>query len=185
MAEQYLGEIRMFGFNFAPVGWALCNGQLMPISQNTALFSLLGTQYGGDGVTTFALPDLRSRVPIHMGEGVGLTNYIIGENGGSENVTLLAAQMPQHNHMVNCNASATGRGGSTFDAGAGQTPVNSYPGPAASPSNSVYSPAATANTTMNQQMLGLAGGNQSHPNIQPYLTVNFCIALTGIFPRRN
>jgi microcystin-dependent protein len=183
MAEQYIGEIRMFGFNFAPQGWAMCNGQLMAISQNTALFSLLGTFYGGDGMTTFALPDLRSRVPIHMGQGPGLSNYNLGQNGGSETVILSAGQMPAHNHAVNCNATATGRGGSVFDAGAGQNPSGNYPALAASPSNAVYS--NVSNSTMAGAMIAVAGQGQAHTNLEPYLTINFCIALVGIFPSRS
>jgi microcystin-dependent protein len=184
MAEPYLGEIRMFGFNFAPQGWAMCNGQLLPINQNTALFSLLGTSYGGNGSTTFALPDLRGRVAIQQGSGVGLTPYVIGEVGGSENVTLTAQQMPGHNHMVNCDGSATNTGGSVFGVGAGGTPSNNIPGLATSPSHAVYSN-HPPNATMNPVMIAAAGGSQPHTNIQPFLALNFCIALEGIFPSRN
>lgn len=184
MAEPYLGEIRMFAFNFNPAGWAMCNGQLLAISQNTALFSLLGTFYGGNGTTTFALPDLRSRVALHQGTGNGLSSYIVGEQTGSETHTLLITEMPEHNHLVNCNGSVTGRGGSTFGAGNGETPVGNYPGPAASPSHAVYSTAANANT-MNQGMIALAGGSQPHSILQPLLVVTFCIALQGIYPTRN
>jgi len=184
MAEPFVGEIRMFGFSFAPSGWALCNGQLMPISQNTALFSLIGTFYGGDGVTTFALPNLQSRVAIHMGQGPGLSPYEIGEVGGSENVTLTALQMPQHNHAVGCDGSNTGRGGSTFGVGTGGTPANNIPGLATSPSHAAYSNNAP-NANMSPNMIATAGGNQPHTNIQPYLIVNFCISLFGIFPSRS
>ncbi|HEX4137512.1 MAG TPA: tail fiber protein [Bryobacteraceae bacterium] len=184
MAEPYLGEIRMFGFNFAPQGWAMCNGQLLPINQNTALFSLLGTSYGGNGSTTFALPDLRGRVAIQQGSGVGLTPYVIGEVGGSENVTLTAQQMPTHNHAVGCDGSNTGVGGSAFGVGTGGTPTNHIPGLATSPGDAAYSNNAP-NATMNPAMIGTAGGNVPHPNVQPYLALTFCIALEGIFPSRN
>ena len=181
--DVYLGTILMVGFNFAPQGWALCNGQLLSITQNNALFTLLGTTYGGDGQRTFGLPDLRGRVPIHMGNGNGLSQYVIGENGGVENVTLLTNQMPQHLHPV-------------------ATPCSTAKGTAASPANAVpaiatgtdgrtvldvsaYAPAATAGQTMAPVNSALAGGNQPHANIQPFLTVNFIIALQGLFPSRS
>ena len=183
MSEPFVGEIRMFGFNFAPVGWAMCNGQIMSIQQNAALFSLIGTFYGGNGTSTFALPDLRGRVPLHQGTGVGLSTYVIGEQLGTEGHTLLQSEMPAHNHPVNCDGQATGRGGSTFNAGMGQTPVNNYPGLANSPASAVYS--ANRNNFMNPATLSVVGGNQSHENRQPLLVVTFCIALQGIFPSRN
>jgi microcystin-dependent protein len=185
MSDQYLGEIRVFGFNFAPQGWAMCNGQLMSITQNTALFSLIGTYYGGDGISTFALPNLQSRVAIHQGQGPGLTPYVLGEAAGTEAVTLNAQQMPQHNHLVFCNGAATGRGGTTFGGGAGETPVNNFPGLAASPANAVYAPARSSVDTMNQSMVQFVGGNQPHNNVQPFLTLTFCIALVGIYPPRG
>jgi microcystin-dependent protein len=185
MSDQYLGEIRIFGFNFAPQGWALCNGQLMSISQNTALFSLIGTYYGGDGVNTFGLPNLQSRVPIHQGQGSGLSPYVLGQQSGVENVTLTSQQMPQHNHLVNCNGASTAKGGSVFDVGIGQNPVGNFPGLAASPANAVYATVLAANNTMNANMITYAGSNQPHPNIQPYLTVSFCISLVGIYPTRG
>ena len=163
----------MFGFNFAPQGWALCNGQLLPISQNTALFSLLGTFYGGNGTTTFALPNLQSSVPIHMGQGPGLSPYVLGQIGGSENVTLTQNQMPQHTHSVGCNV-----------AGGNQaSPANGYPAVESTGTSLDYS--STAGSAMNPAMNSPAGSSQPHPNIQPYLVVNFCIALQGIFPSRN
>ncbi len=186
MSEPFVGEIRMFGFNFAPVGWALCDGQLMAIAQNQALFSLLGTTYGGDGQSTFGLPNLQSRVAIHMGQGPGLTPYFEGQTGGVESVALTAQQMPQHNHAVNCNGSVTGRGGGAFGAGGvGETPVSNFPGPATSPGHSVYSTTAIANNTMAATMISQAGGSQAHENRQPFLVMNFCIALQGIFPSRG
>ena len=172
MSEPFLGEIRMFGFGFAPQGWAQCNGQLLPISQNTALFSLLGTTYGGDGRTTFALPDMQSRVPVCQGQGPGLSSYAEGQAGGAETVTLAATQMPGHTHPVKASSSAADSdqpGGRAL----ARTASHSY---TAQPDTS---------TVMNANMLGDTGGSQPHNNIQPYLAVNFCIALTGVFPARN
>jgi microcystin-dependent protein len=171
MAEPFLGEIRIFGFNFAPTGWALCNGQTMSIAQNTALFALLGTTYGGDGIETFALPNLQSRVAIHMGQGTGLSPYDIGEEGGSESVVLNALEMPEHTHAVGANGAA-----GTSDRPAGNVPARTKA--------SAYG-SAPDGTTMNASMIGNAGGNQPHENRQPFLVVNFCIALQGIFPSRN
>jgi microcystin-dependent protein len=171
VSEPFLGEIRTFGFTFAPQGWAMCNGQLLSISQNTALFSLLGTTYGGNGTITFALPDLRGRVGNHQGQGPGLMNYVQGEESGVESVTLTQQQMPQHNHGVQANASpatATRAGGAVL----------------ARTSADIYA-AAPDGTAMNAAMIGQAGGSQPHSNLQPYLTLNFCIALQGIFPSRN
>ncbi len=173
MSNPFLGEIRMAGFNFAPVGWAFCNGQIMSIQQNAALFSLLGTQYGGDGITTFALPNLQSRVPIHMGTGAGLSPYFIGQLGGVETVTLNINQMPQHNHLINA---ASGGGNQA-------NPSGNYPAVESTGTSLNYSNAP--NATMNAQALTNAGGSQPHTNIQPYLCINFIIALQGIFPSRN
>jgi microcystin-dependent protein len=172
MAEPFLGEIRMFGFNFAPQGWAMCNGQLLPISQNTALFALIGTFYGGNGTTNFALPNLQSSVAIHQGQGPGLSPYEIGQSGGTENVTLLQGQMPEHTHVVNASQSP----------GTGTRPAGAV---LARATADIYAAAADGSTTMNAGTIGSAGGGQPHSNIQPYLTVNFCIALQGIFPSRN
>ncbi|HZT30483.1 MAG TPA: tail fiber protein [Bryobacteraceae bacterium] len=163
----------MFGGNFAPTGWALCNGQLLPISQNTALFSILGTTFGGDGISTFALPDLRGRVTVHQGQGPGLSPYTIGQSAGTENVTLLSSQMPAHNHVINATESAT-----TSDP-AGAVPANE-----AANRTMIYG-ATPDGTVMNAAMCGNAGGSQPHSNIQPYLCVTFIIALQGIFPSRN
>jgi microcystin-dependent protein len=162
----------MFAFSFAPQGWALCNGQLLPIAQNQALFSLLGTTYGGDGRTTFALPDLRSRVPVHQGQGPGLSPYAEGQAGGTETVTLAAAQMPGHTHPVTASSSAA-----TSDNPAART--------LARPASPIYHTEPGQHAVMGANMLGEAGGSQPHDNIQPYLVLTFCIALTGIFPSQN
>jgi microcystin-dependent protein len=170
VSNPFLAEIRMFGGNFAPRGWALCNGQLLSIAQFTAVFSLLGTTYGGNGQTTFGLPDLRGRVPMHWGQGPGLSNYTLGEVAGTESVTLVSTQMPAHNHTVNAATSATSK-----------NPTNNVPGFTAGGS----SYAAASNTAMNAGMIAGAGGNQPHANLQPFLVVTFIIALEGIFPSRN
>ncbi|HEX8191156.1 MAG TPA: tail fiber protein [Pyrinomonadaceae bacterium] len=169
MADPFVAEIRMFGFNFAPTGWAQCNGQILPISQNTALFSLLGTTYGGDGKSTFALPNLQGSAPMHPGQGFGLSLYDLGQTGGSEFVTLLQSEMPFHSHgfvgseeVVNANEP----GDNWF--GAGET---RYADPAAL-------------TQLNFQAISIAGGSLPHNNMMPYLVVNFCIALQGVFPAR-
>ena len=171
MAEPFLGEIRVFGFNFAPVGWAFCQGQLLPIAQNTALFSLLGTTYGGDGVQTFALPDLRGRVPVNMGQGPGLSPYNLGQASGTETVTILQNQMPAHGHSVQAN---DGPGSGTRPAGSvlARTGASTYA-------------AAPDGTTMAATMISQAGGGQPVPNLQPLLVLNLCIALQGIFPSRS
>jgi microcystin-dependent protein len=180
--NPYLGEIIIFAGNFAPVGWALCNGQLLAIQAYSALFSILGTTYGGNGVSDFALPDLRGRVPIHAGQAPGLSNYYLGQVAGSENVTLTTSQMPIHNHLVDTDL-----------AGGNATPATpgiqkEYPGPAhilgPSLTDKCYSENAP-NSNLNPRAIGSAGGSQPHTNIQPYLTVNFIIALQGIFPTRN
>lgn len=171
MSEPFLGEIRTFGFNFAPLGWAFCAGQLLPISQNTALFSLLGTFYGGDGIQTFALPDLRGRVGINQGQGPGLSPYDLGEVSGSETVTLTSAQMPGHTHAAVANGSPA-----TSSHPDGAVPART--------GSSQYA-AAPDGTAMNAGMIGPAGGSQPFSNIQPFLCLNFCIALQGIFPSRN
>src|SRR5215472_3584653 len=161
MAEPYLGGIRMFGGNFAPSGWALCNGQLMAISQNAALFAILGTTYGGNGVQTFALPDMQGRVPIHWGNGAGLSPYVVGQNGGTENVTLLANQMPQHTHMVNVDGGGGGK----------NSPSGNFPGTvSANAAEKIYS-AGPTNATMAPTAIAIAGGSQPHANLQPFLCV--------------
>jgi microcystin-dependent protein len=179
--EPFLGGIYLVGFNFPPKGYAFCNGQLLPISQNTALFSLLGTTYGGDGQTTFALPNLQSRVPIHMGQGPGLSPYVIGQTGGVETVTLTAAQMPYHNHNINVNSlvgNTAAVSGSYLAAG----PATGS-GPNASQINSYTTTAP--NATLAASAVSNAGGGQPHGIIQPYLVVSYIIALQGVFPSRN
>jgi microcystin-dependent protein len=178
VAQAVIGEIRMFGFNFAPIGWALCDGQTLSISENTALFSLLGTFYGGNGSSTFQLPNFQSRVPIHMGQGAGLSPFVLGQVGGVENVTLTVAQAASHTHLVYADG----------DVGSNNTPNPSGNALATFATGSnIYATAAGIQkvATMNPEMVAAAGGGQPHPNIQPYLVVNFCIALNGIFPSRN
>ena len=173
MSEPFLCEIRMFGGNFAPTGWALCNGQLMAISQYAALFAILGTSFGGNGVQTFGLPDLRGRVPVHQGTGNGLSPYVLGEQTGTQAVTLSTSNLPSHSHLVNCN---TG-GGQT-------TPVNNFPGAvSAGATEKIYSNASGG--TMAGGMIAPTGGNVPVSVIQPVLCVTFIIALVGIFPSRN
>jgi len=180
MANPFIAQISLFPFNFPPKGWALCEGQLMPISQNTALFALLGTIYGGNGTSNFALPDLQGRVPNNQGQGPGLSLYDIGESAGSEEVTLLSTQMPAHRHaMFGMPASATSASpsGNLLAMGhgsgrGGAFNVNDYA-------------AGVGNTKLSSQTVGIAGGSQPHNNLQPYLTLNFCIALQGVFPARS
>ena len=178
--DPYLGEIRMFAGNFAPRGWAFCNGQILSIAQNTALFSLLGTTYGGNGQTTFALPNLQSMAPLHWGNGAGLSPYSIGQTGGAENVTLIQTQMPGHTHTATTSIKANGRGDSDSPAGA-------VPGGGAG--INVDASAPDGSTRMSDRMavtqLAAAGGNQPHANLQPYLAVTFIIALEGIYPSRS
>lgn len=167
MGSPYIGEIRMGGWNFAPVGWAFCDGQLLPISQNVALFTLIGTTYGGDGQTTFALPDLRSRIPIHQGSGLSL-----GENGGVETVTLIDVQLPAHRHSL------------VAQSGSGQqsSPTNGF---WAASSLDQFSTSTSNLSSMAAGSIGSAGGNQPHSNLAPYLVINFVISLFGIFPSQS
>lgn len=167
MAEPFLSEIRMTSFVFAPRGWALCNGQLLPINQNQALFSLLGTTFGGDGRVNFALPDLRGRTPIHVGSG-----HTLGERGGEQAHTLSIAEIPTHLHVLQ----------GTSDDGSQVIPAGGYLAKAA-PANPYSTP--TNLTAMNPASTGNAGGSQAHLNMQPFLTLSFCIALQGIFPSPN
>lgn len=176
MADPFVAEIRIFPFNFAPKGWAFCDGQLLPISQNTALFSLLGTVYGGDGKSTFALPDLQGSVPMHPGQGPGLSLFDLGQIGGSETITLLQSEMPAHTHGV---------GRALNDAGNSITPVNSvWAQSAAGRGAAALYKEGSPTGPVNNQSLNLAGGGLPHNNMQPYLTLNFCIALQGVFPAR-
>jgi microcystin-dependent protein len=175
MSTPFLGEIRMFGFGFAPNGWQPCNGQTLAISSNAALFSLLGTTYGGNGTSTFQLPNLQSRVAVCQGQGLGLSTYILGEQTGVENVTLLSNQMPSHTHLVNADGNASGK----------NTPTSNFPGTVSNLGDGVKPYSAASNATMAPNMIAPTGGSLPHPNIQPVLCVNFCIALVGIFPSRG
>jgi microcystin-dependent protein len=172
MADPFVAEIRIFPFNFAPKGWAWCDGQLLPLSQNTALFSLLGTTYGGDGKSNFALPDLQGRAPMHPGQGPGLSLHDLGENGGSETVTLLESEIPSHTHALTVSQAD---GIERVPAGqllATGIAIGQYGAPAAI-------------TPMSPNAVTPAGGDQPHNNLQPYLTFYFCIALQGVFPPRS
>jgi microcystin-dependent protein len=166
MAEPFLSELRIMSFDFPPKGWALCNGQLLPINQNQALFSLLGTTYGGDGRVNFALPDLRARVPIHVGNG-----HLLGERGGEQTHTVTLNEMPMHTHAVQV---------STASSGGVDSPTNNFLGSA----NNVYH-SPTNLTPMRNGTITNTGGSQPHLNMQPFLTLSFCIALQGIFPSPN
>jgi microcystin-dependent protein len=183
MSDQFLAEIRIFPFDFAPIQWAFCNGQILPLSQYTALFSLLGTNYGGDGKSNFALPNLQGNVPVDAGQGTGLSQYEVGEQGGSQTVTLLDTENPSHNHLVNAsggNASSVDPSGNVYAKGlyelsvTNKGPVNLYTTTAPSPT-----------LTLKPTAIGVAGGGQAHNNMMPYLTLNFCIAMQGIFPARS
>jgi microcystin-dependent protein len=172
VSDQFLGEIRIFGCNFAPVGWATCNGQILPISQNTALFSLLGTFYGGDGKSAFALPDLQGNAPMFWGDGSGLSQRSLGEQSGVPSVTLLQTEMPAHPHTLNVSGEAAVErepGSQKFATGDGV---------------SMYDTNAQPTAHMSFQGIGFTGGGLPHNNMQPYLTINFCIALQGAFPQR-
>jgi microcystin-dependent protein len=178
MADPFVAEIRIFPFNFAPRGWAFCNGQLLPISQNTALFSLLGTTFGGDGRSNFALPNLQGEAPMHPDQGPGLSLHFLGESGGSNSVTLLSSEMPTHAHNINCIDGArvggqTGQPGNAILTKTGGIPANAY------------TSGAAQNQTMAANMVGVVGGNLPHNNMMPYLTLNFCIAMQGVFPPRS
>ena len=177
MADPFVAEIRIFPFNFAPKGWAFCDGQILPLSQNTALFSLLGTTYGGNGQSNFALPNLQGNAPMHPGQGPGLSLHDLGESGGSETVTLLESQIPVHQHSLNAfNNPPPGNAG---------TPANTV-SLARSSGGTVYKlPSFGAVGAMNSSALGNIGSSQPHNNMQPYLTLNFCIALQGVYPPRT
>lgn len=171
--DPFVAEIRIFPFNFAPRGWAWCDGQLLPLSQNTALFSLLGTTYGGNGKSNFALPDLQGRAPMHPGQGPGLSLHDLGETGGSETVTLLESEIPSHAHALRANSD-----------NADQPVPNPNRSLARSNGGFAWNPTFTA-TSFNGNALAPAGGDQPHNNLQPYLTFYFCIALQGVFPPRT
>lgn len=171
MSEAFVAEIRIFPFNFAPTGWAFCNGQIIPISQNTALFSLLGTTYGGDGKATFALPNLQGSTPMHWGQGPGLSLRDLGELGGEDNLALLDAEMPAHAHSLNAH---------TIDPADTNIP-SANASFAVSTGGKLYQ-SGSPNVQMSFNTLSIAGGGLPHNNLQPYLTLNFCIALQGVFP---
>lgn len=172
MSEPFIGEIRSFGFNFAPVGWSQCNGQLLPIAQNTALFSILGTTYGGDGRTTFGLPNLQGKVSMGTGQGNDLTDRFLGESGGTETEVLLTQQIPPHNHAANAQA-----GNGDKPAPAGNFWAQDLGG------SKEYGDNGPAQMTAGA--VGVTGGGQPHDNLQPYQVLNYCIALQGIFPPRS
>jgi microcystin-dependent protein len=171
MADPFVAEIRIFPFNFAPRGWAWCDGQLLPLSQNTALFSLLGTTYGGNGKSNFALPDLQGRTPMHPGQGPGLSLHDLGETGGSETVSLLESEIPSHSHGVRVSA----------DDGNSRNAGTKYVGLG----NNIFAAATNAQVMMAPEELTPAGGDGPHNNLQPYLTFYFNIALQGVFPPRT
>lgn len=174
MADPFVAEIRIFPFNFAPRGWAWCDGQLLPLSQNTALFSLLGTTYGGNGKSNFALPDLQGRSPMHPGQGPGLSLHDLGETGGSETVTLLESEIPSHSHQFNVSGAPADAQQPTSHSPARITGAQPY-----------ATPAGASLVQMAPESVAPAGGDQPHNNMQPYLTFYFCIALQGVFPPRT
>jgi microcystin-dependent protein len=167
MSSPFIGEIRMFGGNFAPVGWAFCNGALIPISENDALFNLIGTTYGGDGQETFALPNLQSRIPVHVGPG-----FALGQSGGTESVTLTVSQIPAHSHVPQC-----------FAAGGNQNKPDA--GVWASSSPATYYASAAPSVTMDPAAIGSSGGSQPHDNMVPFLVINFILSLFGVFPSQS
>ncbi len=175
MADPFVAEIRIFPFNFAPKGWAFCDGQLLPLSQNTALFSLLGTTYGGNGKSNFALPNLQGSAVMQPGQGPGLSLHDLGEVGGSETVTLLESEIPSHRHSL-----AAMNDGATINTPAGQFVARPF-----GRGNNLFATATTPLAGMNVNMLAPTGGDQPHNNMMPYLTLSFCIALQGVFPPRT
>ena len=177
MASPYIAEIKMFGGNFAPKGYALCNGQIVAISQNTALFSLLGTTYGGNGTTTFALPNMQGRAPVHQGNGAGIDPVVLGEMAGETNVTLTTSNLPTHTHPIS--------GAIIANSNPGETPASNTLFTNSAP-NQLYATAlGTGGLNLAPQTITTAGGSQPHNNLQPYLAVTFIIALQGVFPARN
>ena len=175
MSEPFIAEVRIFAFNFAPRGWAFCDGQLLPIAQNTALFALIGTLYGGDGRTTFGLPNLKGRAALHPGSGPGLSSYTLGQRGGVDNVTLSTSQMPSHTHTLRCVEEIGEQGSLTNTVSVSR-----------SAGGQLFQTDSSANlVNMLSSSLPNAGGSQAHNNHSPILTLNFCIALQGIFPSRS
>ena len=182
MSDQFVGEIRIFPFSFAPTGWAFCDGQLLPISQNTALFSLLGTMYGGDGKSTFALPNLQDQTAVSFGQGPGLSLYDQGEQVGVPTVTLLTSELPSHSHFFSANTVT----GTTVAASGNQLGVGTAGTKTGSFNANIFSTAINKATTgLSPNAVSFTGGNQPHNNMQPYLTLNFCIAMQGVFPPRT
>jgi microcystin-dependent protein len=177
MAEPFLGEIRLFSLNFAPKGWAMCNGQTLPINQNQALFALLGTTYGGNGTSTFQLPNLQGRVPVGFGDGIGLSPYNLGQVGGEINHTLTLNEIPSHGHTYHCKSTVDNSPTPTSPVGNYWARENNGDAP--------YSSTGASLSNMHPSAVGNAGGGQPHSNQQPYLVINFCIALSGVFPSRN
>jgi microcystin-dependent protein len=177
MTQQFIAQIQPFGFNFAPRGWAMCNGQILSIAQNTALFSLIGTYYGGNGTTTFGLPQLQSRVPNHQGTSPSGEQFTIGEMAGEENVTLTLATLPMHNHTF---LGVSGPG-NLARPDAGSALANTTTAPA----DNFYAPSTSNLVPLNPASVSIVGSGQAHTNIQPYLTINWCIAQVGIYPARN
>jgi microcystin-dependent protein len=175
LPEVFIGTIWIFGGNFAPSGWAFCNGQLLPINQNQALFAVIGTLYGGDGVNNFALPNLQSRMPIHFGQGQSLSPYNVGDIGGTENVTLGIGQMPLHTHTMAVNSSGAPGQDAVSNAFLGNGGGTSKP----------YATTSTPGSNLNLQAIAPTGGSQPHENLQPYIAMNYIIALNGIFPSRG
>jgi microcystin-dependent protein len=175
MADPFVAEIRIFPFNFAPTGWAFCNGQILPISQNTALFSLLGTTYGGNGQSTFALPNMQGSAPMHPGQGPGLSLHVLGETGGSETVTLLQTEIPAHTHTIRANNSD----------GLQPSPAGNVASAPGADRDLFWYKSGPPNAIMKPDASGLAGGSLPHNNMMPYLTVNFCIAMQGVYPPRS
>lgn len=179
-ADPFIGEIMWVGYNFCPRGWTNADGQLLPIAQYSALFSLYGTTYGGDGLTTFGLPDLRGRVALHTGQGPGLTNRVLGQRGGTENEILDVQQLPAHKHEINVSANdATVRDGANAVLAAGTK------GKKFKPKVQMYDVPGTSSASLAPESVSNTGGNEAHNNMQPYLTLRACVALQGIFPSRN
>ncbi len=174
--DQYVGQIQLVPYHFAPTGWAFCTGQLLPIAQNTALFSLLGTYYGGDGTSTFALPNLQGRAALGQGQGPGLSSYLVGQSGGVATVTLLQSMVPSHAHTLPA---------STLPGHATAPSPSVYPATVARGEAKLYNQAATTNAAMASGILSSVGGSGAHNNLMPYLVLNYIIALTGVFPSRS
>ncbi len=178
--EPFLGQITLFPYNFAPVGWALCEGQLLPISQNAALFSLLGVQFGGDGKSNFALPDLRGRVPMGQGQGPGLSSYVVGNQQGVEQVTLTTATIPSHSHGFPTFAATA-----TTNAPSGALPAQGHGTGRGAFAVNTYAPLGAAVSLAAGQVVPVTVGGLPHNNLQPYLTLNWCIAMQGVYPSRS